>query len=328
MDIVISSAHGARIRGAAGYLDEVNESRKVVTRVAQFLGGAGVGVKTFNDDTSTTQSQNLKTIVDYHNKQKRDLDVSIHFNAYQTTSKPMGTECLYVTQARLATDTAAAMSRSGGFINRGPKKRTNLYFLNNTAKHAVLLEICFVDSSADAELYKKNYEGICKAIAEVIGQVKIGEPEPPPEIAPPPEQPFDQFEIKCSVFGGAKDPNDSAYPPFDKITDKEISVALPFRFVGLRPKVLIRNNATGNEAICEIRDIGPWLIDDPYWELGERPLAETCFNNKTPLPRGPHKGKIPNGAGVDITPAAAKAIGLSGMGFVDWRFIDPDEEIA
>jgi hypothetical protein len=39
------------------------------------------------------------------------------------------------------------------------------------------------------------------------------------------------------------------------------------------------------------------------------------------LPRGPNQGKTPNGAGIDITPAAAKAIGLSGMGQVSWKFI-------
>jgi hypothetical protein len=396
MNIVISSGHSLRVRGAAGVLDEVNEARRVVARVTELLQGAGVGVKAFNDDTSTTQSQNLKTIVDYHNRQSRDLDVSVHFNAYQTTTKPMGTECLYVSQQKLAADTAAAMARSGGFINRGPKKRTNLYFLNNTSKPAILLEVCFVDSSADAELYKKNHEAICKAIAEVVGKVSVGGAKPPAppstsrpvlregsrgddvthlqrelsipadgifgpqtkaavqrfqrgqgleqdgvvgpltwaaldnpaDIPPPPEQPFDQIDIKCSVFGGSKDPNKSAYPPYDNITDREFGVALPWRFQGIRPQVLIRNRATDYEVMCEIRDIGPWLIDDEYWAEGARPLAETCFKNKAPLPRGPHKGKVPNGAGIDITPAAAKALGLSGMGQVDWRFIDPDEATA
>jgi N-acetylmuramoyl-L-alanine amidase len=396
MNIVISSGHGKRIRGASGVLDEVDEARKVTTAVAKMLQSAGVGVKEFHDDTSTTQSQNLKTIVDYHNRQSRDLDVSVHFNAYQTTSKPMGVEVLYVSQQKLAADTAAAISRSGGLINRGAKKRTNLYFLNNTSKPSVLLEVCFVDSTADAELYTKNFTRICTAIAETIGKVKVGDqpPAPPPsgarpvlregsrgedvvylqttlgipadgifgpqtravvqnfqrsrgldpdgvvgpqtwaaldnpnDIPPPPEQPFDQIDIKCSVFGGSKDPNDSAYPPYDKITDKEFGVALPLRFKGIRPQVLIRSRATNYEVMCEIRDIGPWLIDDPYWEEGARPLAETCWKNKTPLPRGPHKGKVPNGAGIDITPAAAKALGLSGMGQVDWRFIDPEEASA
>ena len=42
------------------------------------------------------------------------------------------------------------MAISGcGFINRGAKKRTDLFFLNNTEMPAILMEVCFVDSEAD-----------------------------------------------------------------------------------------------------------------------------------------------------------------------------------
>src|SRR4249919_560047 len=115
MKLAISSGHGKYIRGASGspvppYLDEVDEARRVVDRVAEILRGAGVTVKTFHDNTSHDQSTNLNTIVNYHNKQVRDLDVSVHFNAYQTTSKPMGTECLYVTQEKLANTVASKIA--------------------------------------------------------------------------------------------------------------------------------------------------------------------------------------------------------------------------
>lgn len=324
MKIALSTGHGKHVGGAAGYLNEVTEARRVAGRVAELWRSARLTVSgPFNDDTSTTQNQNLSTIVSWHNRQVRDYDVSVHFNAHHTTDKGMGTEVLYVTQDKLAANTSAAIARAGRFIDRGGKKRTNLYFLNYTNKPAILLEICFVDSSADAELYSKNFEAICRAIAETVGKVKIDEaPKPPPDAA------FTQIDIKCSVFGGAKDPNDSAYPPFDRITDTEISCALPWRFTGTRPLVVIHNRDTGYECTAEIRDLGPWLIDDPYWELGTRPLAEICWRANQRLPRGPNEGKIPNGAGIDITPAAAKAIGLSGMGQVDWRFTTADAAIA
>ena len=118
----ISSGHGKYIRGASGYLDEVNEARRVVDRVAELLRGAGVAVKTFHDDVSHSQSENLNRITNWHNSQSRELDVSVHFNAYQTTSKPMGTECLYVTQEEL--------SRRRGERHRGrgriPEPRTEV----------------------------------------------------------------------------------------------------------------------------------------------------------------------------------------------------------
>jgi hypothetical protein len=181
MAIVISSGHGKYVRGAMFYLDEVDEARKVVERVADYLRDAGVTVKTFHDNTSTTQNQNLNTIVAYHNAQTRDLDVSVHFNAYQVTSSPMGTECLYVTQKELAYKVSAAIAGAGGFIDRGAKYRSDLFFLNNTEQPAILIETCFVDSRADADLYRANFVDICAAIAEAIGGVSVEEPPEPPE---------------------------------------------------------------------------------------------------------------------------------------------------
>src|SRR5215469_6356727 len=128
MKIAISSGHGKYVRGAVGPqgwgLDEVNEARKVVPKVAEFLRLTGNEVATFNDDTSTTQSQNLNTIVNWHNKQNRELDISVHFNAYVPTDGGRGTETLYVTQQALADKVSSAVSSVSGLINRGSKKRS------------------------------------------------------------------------------------------------------------------------------------------------------------------------------------------------------------
>jgi N-acetylmuramoyl-L-alanine amidase len=185
--IVISSGHGKYVSGAVGILNEVNEARRVVDKVAELLAARGVDVITFHDDTSKDQSTNLNTIVKAHNAQERELDVSVHFNAYQTTDKPMGTECLYLTQAELASVVSEAIS-DNGFINRGAKKRTDLAFLNNTNEPAILIEVCFVDSKADAEIYNREFENICEAIAEVLGgpgEEEIEEIPEPPEVQPP-----------------------------------------------------------------------------------------------------------------------------------------------
>ena len=166
--IVISSGHGKYVRGASGIIDEVDEARLVVTELSDALRDRGVTVHTFNDDTSHSQNENLNTIVNYHNSHSRDLDVSIHFNAYEQVDKPMGVEVLYVTQPELAGKVSAAIAGCG-FINRGAKKRTNLFFLNNTEMPAILIEVCFVDSEADTDIYGLQFEAICAAIAEVLG---------------------------------------------------------------------------------------------------------------------------------------------------------------
>jgi N-acetylmuramoyl-L-alanine amidase len=200
------------VRGAAGPkpwgLDEVNEARRVVAHVAELLNAAGVPTKTFNDDVSTTQDENLNRIVDFHNAQVRDLDASVHLNAYQTTSKAMGTECLYLTQKDLATSMASAIADAGHFLDRGPKQRSDLFFLNNTEAPAILIEVCFVDSKTDADLYRKNFDAICTAIADAIA----GEETEAPAPIPPPESESAEFHAvgKCSHFGG---PNDDGVSP-------------------------------------------------------------------------------------------------------------------
>lgn len=166
--IAISSGHGKYVRGASGVLDEVDEARRVVDKVAELLRELGVAVAVFHDDVSTSQGENLESIVDFHNAQSRELDVSVHFNAYVETTKAMGCEVLFVTQSTLADEMSAAIAEAGGFIDRGPKYRNDLYFLNCTNKPALLLEVCFVDSEADAKLYKEHFEAICGAITSVL----------------------------------------------------------------------------------------------------------------------------------------------------------------
>jgi hypothetical protein len=130
----------------------------------------------------------LTRIVDFHNSQTRDLDVSVHFNAYTTTSKPMGSEVLYVSQTgmEIADEVVDAICEASGLINRGPKQRTDLAFLNGTEEPSILIETCFVDSSADADIYHESYDLICNAIAEAISGEELAPPEPGP---PDPEQP-------------------------------------------------------------------------------------------------------------------------------------------
>jgi N-acetylmuramoyl-L-alanine amidase len=166
MKIVISSGHGKYVRGASGLIDEVDEARKVVHEIRERLIIAGHDCIEFHDDTSTTQSENLNTIVNYHNSQDRDFDVSVHFNAYMYTEGARGTEVLYITQETVAEKVAAAIAEAGGLINRGAKKRSDLYFLNGTDEPAILIEVCFVDATVDVNHYQIYFEEICKAIAD------------------------------------------------------------------------------------------------------------------------------------------------------------------
>jgi N-acetylmuramoyl-L-alanine amidase len=204
--LVISSGHGKYVRGASGYLDEVDEARRVVAQVASNLRNLGAKVETFNDDVSKTQNDNLKRIVDFHNSKSRQLDVSVHFNAYTKTTKPMGTECLYVTQSALSKQVSAGIAGAGKLIDRGPKKRTDLYFLNNTAMPAILIEVCFVDSEADANSYRQYFAAICNSIASVLRNYGSSTTPPTPTPTPPSSSgPLLTLNGKASWFGGPND---------------------------------------------------------------------------------------------------------------------------
>lgn len=125
-----------------------------------------------------------------------------------------------------------------------------------------------------------------------------------------------QRNITCTEFGGRKDMNRSAYEN-RWITDDELGVALPLKFRGDRPQVEVVNLANGKTVVCDIVDVGPWNVDDPYWDTGSRPQAETGKDRR---------GRKTNKAGIDLTPAAARAIGLKGLGKVNWAFAETKDE--
>lgn len=197
--IAISSGHGGKVAGAIGILNEHNEAVKVVEKVAEYLRQIGVTVQTFHDNTSTTQSQNLATIVNFHNSKSRDLDVSVHFNAASRTDQPRGTEVLYYDNAALASSISGAIAGESGLKNRGPKQDKGLYFLSKTKKPAVLIEVCFVDSSADANIYNSHFDSICKAIAEtLVGRKVASQPTTAP--AQPAQQPATSGEFRIKTI--------------------------------------------------------------------------------------------------------------------------------
>lgn len=125
--------------------------------------------------------------------------------------------------------------------------------------------------------------------------------------------PANQCGVIASVFGGEADYNVSAYDENVVLDDTSFYVALPDRFRGERPLVRVYNGLTGESAIAEIWDVGPWNTDDPYWAKETRPQAESGTDMS---------GRETNGAGIDLSPALADAISIDGMGEVDWEFVE------
>ena len=183
----ISSGHSINCQGAADIINEVTEARKVVDRVYEIIKASGKQCYKYHD-TSSNSTQNLVNIVNWHNGFNDGVDVSVHFNAYTHVDKPMGTEVCYYSNSSLAAATSKEIATAGGFIDRGAKQRTGLYFLKHTNKPAILIEVCFVDSVADVNLYRANFDRICQAIAKsLIGSVVTPAPTKPTPVAPTPK---------------------------------------------------------------------------------------------------------------------------------------------
>jgi len=311
--VVISSGHGAKVRGASGYIDEVDEARLVVESVADALRESGVEVTTYHDDVSNTQSENLDRIVDFHNSKTRDLDISVHFNAYQTTQKPMGCEVLYVssTGMEIADEVVDRICDASGLINRGPKKRTDLAFLNGTEEPAILIETCFVDSRADCDIYAENYDVICSAIADAISGEDHGEPIPPE----PPEPPSDVLFAAagtCSTFGG---PSDTGVSPSEGLAFFYEVDDAPWLFLGKQPPGTTGLARRMDPAVFFVAC--RWDYDVTSKEmLGHSGQMAWVTNAKTGVGRlahpadwGPHEEQT--GRAADLSPALAESLGVS-----------------
>lgn len=140
-------------------------------------------------------------------------------------------------------------------------------------------------------------------------------------------------DIETTVFGGASDPNNSAYPPYDYLNDSDLYVALPYSFPNSmfpdnRPRVRVYHGELS--AVGEVRDKGPWTTDDEAYVMGTaRPIAEICYNNHSGLPSGPNAGKVPtNKAGLDLSPALADMVGLDGKGQCDWELVNESADTS
>jgi hypothetical protein len=86
-------------------------------------------------------------------------------------------------------------------------------------------------------------------------------------------------------------------------------VALPHRSA-LRRTVEVRYRE--RIVVAPVRDVGPWNVDDPYWDHGRRPAAE--------LGRGTFR-RPSNPAGIDLSDATFAALGMKDNGYVEWRFV-------
>lgn len=151
--------------GAVGYLDESIETREVGRRLMALLHQAGHDVYDCTNDYASSASESLKQIVSLANAQPLDLFVSIHFNS----GGGQGTEVFTYGGKRFAEAENVCKSVSMlNFRNRGIKDGSNLYVIRHTNAKAMLVEVCFVDTTDAARYRSLGADAVAEAIFEGI----------------------------------------------------------------------------------------------------------------------------------------------------------------
>ena len=64
--------------------------------------------------------------------------------------------------------------------------------------------------------------------------------------------------------------------------------------------------------VAKVLDVGPWNIDDPYWEHDARPASERG--------RGAYRKPV-NTAGIDLSDPVFAELGMRDNDVVEWRFV-------
>ena len=140
---------------------ECDVARDTGKMLACYLETAGCDVRTLQDD-------DLGLVCSESNSWGADIFVSLHCNAFNTEAR--GTETLYKSfnGQRLAGDIQSQIIRSINTVDRGTKKRDDLWVLNGTDATAVLVEMAFIDNEEDHAMLSNDLDTIVRAIARGI----------------------------------------------------------------------------------------------------------------------------------------------------------------
>ena len=161
--------------GASDYIDESREDRVITKKVVRLLKKNGIKAYNCTVNNGVNQTDVLKKICAKCNSKTRDVDISIHFNSAnhqrvmdgETTGTEVWVRNTSSVKGELGKRICNQISKIG-FRNRGVKTTSGLFFLNQTAKPAILIEVCFVSDPDDAALYKKHRDDVAKAIVQAI----------------------------------------------------------------------------------------------------------------------------------------------------------------
>lgn len=167
--VYLDAGHGGYDRGASyeGRLEK-EDALQLTMEVGRLLQEKGVDVK-YTRTTDVYNSPYEKAAI--ANNGDADLVVSIHRNAAVTPNLYNGVQSLLFDDSGFKAQVARNINNQleeVGYKNINVEERPNLTILRRTKAPAVLVEVGFIDSDIDNELFDERFEQTANAIAEGI----------------------------------------------------------------------------------------------------------------------------------------------------------------
>ncbi|MEG2353421.1 MAG: N-acetylmuramoyl-L-alanine amidase [Clostridium sp.] len=182
--IGLRGGHTKASSGAAYYINELQEDRKIIKLVIEKLKPYNTIIDC-QPAESTSFPKELNYGINTANNNNVDVFFSVHFNASAgAVAQALGSEiCIHPTANQEIKNKANKILSNLqllGFNSRGIKCRTDLGELNSTKMSSMIIEVCFVNSKADTDLYNALDKSlIARAIANGIDcRVDFNKKEP------------------------------------------------------------------------------------------------------------------------------------------------------
>lgn len=169
--IILDAGHGGQEPGARyGERQEKDDTLKLALAVGGLLENSGVDVVyTRTEDVYDTPFEKAQIA----NQEGGDFLISFHRNSSPQPNQYSGVESLVYDRSGEKVELAENINRQleeVGFRNLGVKERPGLVILRRTQMPAVLVEVGFLNTDADNELFDMEFETIAQAIADGILQ--------------------------------------------------------------------------------------------------------------------------------------------------------------
>ncbi len=167
--IMLDAGHGGSDPGAVyNGRQEKDDALRLTLAIGEILQNNGIDVEyTRTEDVYESPYQKAMEA----NEAEVDFFVSIHRNSFPQDNVVSGVESLVYDKSGIKYEMAQninAQLETVGFVNLGVQARPNLVVLKRTKMPAVLVEVGFINSDVDNQLFDQNFSDIAQAIADGI----------------------------------------------------------------------------------------------------------------------------------------------------------------